>query len=86
MPNTSEKILVRVKNSSLYPYLFFKLKLMKEGTQMSDLHDTLSDAELEQLIISIIQTENDNLSKRIYGNLRKELLSMKNELLKELKK
>lgn len=53
---------------------------------MSDLHDTLNDTELEQTIISIIQTENEILSKRIYGNLRKELQNMKKELLSELKK
>ena len=49
-------------------------------------HTVMTDVELEQLIISIVQTENDILAKRIFGYLKKELGALKDELLKELKK
>jgi len=49
-------------------------------------NNSLSDVELEQMLISIIHTENDILMKRIWGCLKKELAKIKNELLNELKK
>ncbi|MBZ4664452.1 MAG: hypothetical protein JG776_2170 [Caloramator sp.] len=49
-------------------------------------NNSLSDVELEQMLISIIHTENNILMKRIWGCLKKELAKSKNELLNELKK
>lgn len=41
--------------------------------------------EIEQMLISIIHTENDILMKRIYGCFKKELAKLKNEIINELK-
>lgn len=49
-------------------------------------NNSMSDVELEQMLISIIHAENDILMNRIYGCLKKELAKIKNELLNELKK